>query len=299
MENRFENERYRRSEDEGWGGQQPSRRRGDEYGRGFGRGGHSYDREENYFGSGRQQFGDSYTGTDRERGSYVDDVENRYPWRGASRGRSQFETSAFDPGSSYDRDRGEYGNTYGSPGSFGRRDLSGHFGGQRPNQYESGNYGDAYAGSERGYQTGRGGYNQDRGWWDRASDEVSSWFGDKDAERRRNMDERNDRTNRGRGPRNYSRSDERITEDVNDRLTDDYMLDASDIDVTVSSGEVTLSGTVNNRQAKRRAEDIAESVSGVKNVENRIRVNESSTGSSSYTNGSTETSTGMSRGKSA
>ena len=40
---------------------------------------------------------------------------------------------------------------------------------------------------------------------------------------------------RGRGPRGYTRSDERIREDVNDRLTDDGWLDASDIDVQVSS----------------------------------------------------------------
>lgn len=77
---------------------------------------------------------------------------------------------------------------------------------------------------------------------------------------------------RGKGPRNYQRSDERVSEDINDRLADDYLIDASDIEVTVRSCEVTLSGMVENRDAKRRAEDIAESVSGVKNVENRLRV---------------------------
>jgi CBS domain-containing protein len=34
----------------------------------------------------------------------------------------------------------------------------------------------------------------ERGFWDRASDEVSSWFGDDDAERRRMMDERSDQS---------------------------------------------------------------------------------------------------------
>jgi hypothetical protein len=81
---------------------------------------------------------------------------------------------------------------------------------------------------------------------------------------------------RGRGPRNYRRSDERIREDVNDRLTDHDFLDASDIEVSVSNGEVTLTGTVNNRYAKRLAEEIAESVSGVTNVENRLRVSRES-----------------------
>jgi hypothetical protein len=77
---------------------------------------------------------------------------------------------------------------------------------------------------------------------------------------------------RGRGPKGYRRSDERIKEDINDRMTDDYYLDASEIEIEVSNGEVTLTGTVFAREDKRRAEDIAESVSGVSNVENRIRV---------------------------
>ena len=79
---------------------------------------------------------------------------------------------------------------------------------------------------------------------------------------------------RGKGPRNYSRSDERIKEDINDRLSDDPFVDASDIDVTVSNGEVSLTGTVDHRSTKRRAEDLAEAVSGVKNVENRLRVSQ-------------------------
>ena len=60
---------------------------------------------------------------------------------------------------------------------------------------------------------------------------------------------------RGRGPKDYKRSDDRIKEDVNDRITDDYFLDASDISVEVSDQEVTLSGTVQSRWEKRRAED--------------------------------------------
>jgi hypothetical protein len=77
---------------------------------------------------------------------------------------------------------------------------------------------------------------------------------------------------RGRGPKNYSRSDERVREDVNDRLTDDSWLDASEMEVGVSSGEVTLSGTVDSREDKRRAEDLAEQVAGVRHVQNNLRV---------------------------
>lgn len=79
-------------------------------------------------------------------------------------------------------------------------------------------------------------------------------------------------THRGKGPRNYRRSDERIREDVCERLREDPRLDASGIDVEVRNREVTLSGTVTDRQSRRRAEELSEGVSGLAHVENRIRV---------------------------
>jgi osmotically-inducible protein OsmY len=85
----------------------------------------------------------------------------------------------------------------------------------------------------------------------------------------------------GRGPKNYQRSDERISEDVCDRLSDDHQLDASNIDVSVSGREVTLSGEVDSKQAKRRAEDCCDSVSGVEHVQNNLRVKKSNSENSS------------------
>ena len=76
----------------------------------------------------------------------------------------------------------------------------------------------------------------------------------------------------GRGPRNYKRSDERIQEDLNEQLTRHHLLDATDIEVTVHEGEITLRGTVENRYAKRMAEEIAESIYGAKDVRNELRV---------------------------
>jgi osmotically-inducible protein OsmY len=76
----------------------------------------------------------------------------------------------------------------------------------------------------------------------------------------------------GLGPKNYHRSDDRIREEISDRMTDDGDLDASDITVQVQKGEVTLTGTVRSRDQKRRAEDVAEQVSGVSDVVNNIRV---------------------------
>ncbi len=77
---------------------------------------------------------------------------------------------------------------------------------------------------------------------------------------------------RGRGPKNYQRSDERIREDVCEGLTRDERVDASDIEVDVKDAVVMLSGSVEDRVSKRRAEDVVESVSGVKDVQNQIRV---------------------------
>ena len=101
---------------------------------------------------------------------------------------------------------------------------------------------------------------------DRAGDEIASWFGDDAAEARREAD------HRGRGPRDYVRSDARIEEDVNDRLTDHPRVDASEIEVSVADREVTLSGTVDTRRAKRFAEDCCDSVSGVTHVQNNLRI---------------------------
>lgn len=81
----------------------------------------------------------------------------------------------------------------------------------------------------------------------------------------------------GRGPKGYQRSDDRMREDLCDRLSQHGQIDAGDIDVQVKDGEVTLSGTVDNRAAKRMAEDVAESVQGVREVHNQLRVNQSST----------------------
>jgi osmotically-inducible protein OsmY len=76
----------------------------------------------------------------------------------------------------------------------------------------------------------------------------------------------------GRGPRGYRRTDERIWEDVCDRLTDDAHVDATDVEVRVEDGEVTLNGTVRSRPEKHHAEDIIESVPGVRDVHNHLHV---------------------------
>ncbi|MBV9570440.1 MAG: BON domain-containing protein [Alphaproteobacteria bacterium] len=205
---------------------------------------------------------------------------------GESSGRRGMRNYSSEYGDRYSRDyggrsAGEYGN-YGQGGGY----EGGGFG-TYTRDYERNYGGGSYGGGEYGRGERNHG-NRERGWWDRATDEVSSWFGDHDAERRREMDQQH----RGRGPKNYTRSDDRIREDVSDRLTDDPLVDASEIDVTVQSQEVTLTGTVSSRNERRLAEETVESVSGVKYVQNNLRVkprqsgNFGSSGSSSTSGGS-------------
>jgi hypothetical protein len=76
----------------------------------------------------------------------------------------------------------------------------------------------------------------------------------------------------GRGPRGYRRGDDRIREDVCDRLCDHPGIDAGEVDVSIRDGEVTLQGSVSDRWMKRMAEDVAEGVQGVRQVHNHLRV---------------------------
>lgn len=77
---------------------------------------------------------------------------------------------------------------------------------------------------------------------------------------------------RGRGPKGYVRSDARIREDVCEALADDPYLDASNVELHVSDGEITLSGIVPDRHARRRAEDCIDRIAGVRHVRNDLRV---------------------------
>jgi hypothetical protein len=78
---------------------------------------------------------------------------------------------------------------------------------------------------------------------------------------------------RGKGPKGYERSDERLKEMICERLTDDDEIDASEITVEVRNGEVTLTGTVDDRQMKFMVEDLIERNGGVKEIHNNLRVN--------------------------
>lgn len=74
----------------------------------------------------------------------------------------------------------------------------------------------------------------------------------------------------GVGPANYRRSDERIYDDSSDALYKCAEVDASDIEVSVHEGIVTLKGTVESRIEKKVAEMTVERMPGVKDIDNRL-----------------------------
>ncbi|HEY9446309.1 MAG TPA: BON domain-containing protein [Burkholderiales bacterium] len=77
---------------------------------------------------------------------------------------------------------------------------------------------------------------------------------------------------RARMPRSYQRSDQRIREEICERLADNDRLDATDVSVEVSSGRVVLEGSVPERRMKYMIEDTAAECLGTNEVENRIRI---------------------------
>lgn len=163
-----------------------------------------------------------------------------------------------------------YGSSYSGASQQGFGGRGGYAGSSdyRSGGYRGGVVGREYLGSDDG--------RDDRGILERAGDAIAGWFSDDDDyAHRRQMD------HRGRGPSGYTRSDERIKEDANDHLTHDPSVDASNITVSVEGGEVTLNGTVSSRFAKRRAEDCVDHISGVKHVQNNLRVQDRMSGNQS------------------
>lgn len=263
---------------------------------------YSRDRQAEQYSSGDEwQQGDDRWRSQERRRNWSDDYDRGYD-RDENRQRDDFarsgggyrgDTSSLDD---YDRlgttryGRDETTHSYFRGDDFGGQDYTRGSAGSR--NYGSRNYG---ANSHPSVMYGSSGSSRipprqydsdDRGFFDRASDEVMSWFGDDDAARRREMDHRED--HRGKGPSGYTRSKERILEDANERLMRDPRVDASNITVTSSDDEITLDGTVDSRSAKRRAEDIVDDISGVKHVQNNLRVESresyySQSGTSSHT----------------
>lgn len=136
---------------------------------------------------------------------------------------------------------------------------------ERDESYWSGTAGHARD-LEREPPPWRGG--DDRPW----RGEERAWHGGADVDRDWQAPRRRAGRFAGIAPKGYHRSDERIRDDVCDRLTADAYVDPSDVEVRVQNGDVTLEGTVDARETKRRIEDLVDDVAGVREVRNALRV---------------------------
>jgi len=179
-------------------------------------------------------------------------------------------------GPDYDRNYGYQGR---SSGSWGNSDYDRNYGYQ--GQGSNWNYPGRNPGSWSGSDYDQG-INQGRNW---GGNQGQNW----------NSNQGSFQSGQGeyygRGPQGYKRSDDRIKEDINDRLTWHGNVDATNIQVTVKSGEVTLDGSVSDRHQKRMAEDVAEQVQGVTDVQNRLRIQYEDMNQSSKRSSTSSTST--------
>ncbi len=260
--------------------------RGEDY-RAYGYGGESYGGSR----QGQGGYGGRYFGTD-------------YPGQGYSAGQGYGALGQGGVGQDSGGGRGAGGGGYGGRGQgygsqsdaeqggrgHSREDRS--FGGSRYGRAEStlperGDYGSQGRGYASRFSGGGPGYGpQSRfeerpGWgsiggmaqsqdWERSGQRRGGYSNIFDEERGRGS--RQGQSFRGRGPKGYARSDERIREDVSSRLEDAEDLDPSEVSVEVDDGQVKLSGQVDSRWAKRYCEDLAYQVRGVKNVQNQLDV---------------------------
>ena len=148
------------------------------------------------------------------------------------------------------------------PGGYGGEPYYGR------SDWESGYYGGRYAGPAYG-RYGAPGEPYSSGYGAGAYGGYGGVYGGSTGAR---ATEGRRSTYAGRGPKGWRRSDERIREDVSEALARHPDIDASDLEVRVENGEVTLSGVVEDRREKRLAEDIAEDVFGVEDVHNELKI---------------------------
>lgn len=78
-------------------------------------------------------------------------------------------------------------------------------------------------------------------------------------------------TANGRTSEGENASDERIRQDVCDRLMQFGPVDCTQVDVSVENGAVMLTGQLGTDDFVERVEDVVRSVAGVRKVENRLR----------------------------
>jgi hypothetical protein len=191
-------------------------------------------------------------------------------WRGGERGDWQGGAREWE-GRDRDRERGRQGGGHwGTRGEMGREGM-GEW--DRDREWRSvgrGGYGPGWRGDEGRRGGGRGFDERESGFMRdmrrQAGEEEPGTF-----ERMGERMKEGLRRLTGKGPKGYRRSDERIRDDVSERIARSGV-DAEDVEVKVEKGEVTLTGFVRRREEKRMIEDLADDVFGVDEVNNHLRI---------------------------
>jgi len=243
-QNAMEEERWR-----GEGGGQSQFRSSDEGGN-FRSGGRRFnsDVDRNDWSSSSDNYGGSRGGQFGGHQSFSGRGESGY-------GQSGYNQSGYGQGNS---GRGGYGQ---SGYSSGRSQMTERYGNQS-GSFQGGRSGEWFSGDGRS-QPGDNQWHPEQSQWQPGSQQGTQ-----------GMQQRGQHY--GKGPKGYSRSDDRIKEDLSDRMMTHPDLDASDIDMDINQGEVTLRGSVDSRQSRRLAEDLCEDCHGVRQVNNQLRVNDRS-----------------------
>jgi osmotically-inducible protein OsmY len=272
------NENYNQSYDQGQGWQ--GQGRGQQgYGGNAGEQGRWSGMDRDYGQNRPQQgqfgrHGESFQGNQMQGGQGGSWNESRWDqgrgnaWQGGGR------DYGWSPSEGYNTQPYSSGGYYGGGGYYGRESGNPSYGNFNPGTYGGQQSGRGNMGQGQGLQRGEyaSGYTGEpmfSGGGMYGNYGNSGSYGGQQMERQGGFGRQ---SHAGRGPRGYHRSDDRIREDVNEELTRHPEIDASEIEVRVEHGEVTLTGTVEDRHAKRLAEDIAERCSGVEDVRNELRV---------------------------
>ena len=221
---------------------------------------------------------DDYFDRDQEEWRRRREREQQWGGQGQGYGQGAYGQGAYGQGGF---GQGGYGQSFGT-GGYGRGYGQSYERGEYPQSgYGQGGYGQGGFGQG---EYGRGAYG---GGYGQGGPEQSAWRGGYEESQRYGESGRYPGGGYvpltyssaiivgrfyGRGPKGYRRSDDRIREDVSEELYRHPEIDASEIEVQVQNGEVTLNGKVEDRHQKRLAEDIVERSSGVTDVHNRLKV---------------------------
>lgn len=258
---------------QGYQGYQEARGYGGERGWEQGRGQRDYQQGQQGSQQGGQQGQQGFGNADQQ---WLRRAQQREPWQAGGSEHDAYFNDLRSDTRYWTEPRDEWGESR-------RSGESERFAGRQPYAQS---YGRDYPGTGAGTGAGTSGYDEELGyrpqrrWADddddrdqgeehgalynlghRIGEAVSNFFGlDDDDVDKRNV------------PRGYTRTDERIRDQICERLTFTSGVDVGEVSVDVDKGKVTLSGTVHQRSQKYAIEDIADNTFGVTEVENNIRV---------------------------